>query len=218
MDSAIATAEGFGTPNATTINAANNPGAILYGPFAQSQGATGSLMSGAGANLAVFPTVAQGESAEDALVGEYAANGLTLQQLGQTWACGSDTTCQSSQANQNYVSTLAQQTGVPATTPLTSLSGANPGSPPATTGSAASNAITNAFTWGGMLNPSTWNPFSSSSGSNPSSSSSTSGFSWGRIGAFLLGLIVIAGAIYLFKDVREAVNSGGKSLVTAASI
>lgn len=49
-------------------------------------------------------------------------------------------------------------------------------------------------------------------GSNPFSAftSALSGFSYPRVGAFLLGLIVVAGGIYLFKPVQQVVSSGIK--------
>lgn len=209
LDAAIAQAEGFGTPNATTINAANNPGAITVPPSGQlPAGATGELTSGAGVNFAVFPSVAAGQAAEDSLINNYAEQGYTIQQLGQMWACGADATCQSSQANQNYVASLAAATGLPANTPLTTLQGQLPGSPPPVTNS--SSGTSSVFRPGGMVANTLGGTgcaiatlFGQGNGCSITGGSSTNapssaGLSFGRIGAFILGFIVIAGAIYLF--------------------
>jgi hypothetical protein len=56
----------------------------------------------------------------------------------------------------------------------------------------------------------------SSSTSNPLNPLSyLPSINWGRIAAFLLGLLLIAGGLYLIKDVRTTVNSNVRTLAEA---
>jgi hypothetical protein len=83
VDSLIGQFEGFGTAAAPSITAANNPGAIMYSPFAVSQGATGQSANG----TAVFPDLATGLSALDTLVGRKIDAGIdTPSALAESWA------------------------------------------------------------------------------------------------------------------------------------
>lgn len=117
IDQAIAQFEGFGTSAAPTITAANNPGAIQAGPFATAQGATGS--SG---GFAVFPDVATGTAAEDALVSRYAGAGYTLSDLINAWS-PPNAPGNSPEATQNYINFVANATGANPNTPVSQLSG-----------------------------------------------------------------------------------------------
>ena len=88
LDAAIGKAEGFGVAGAIpTVN--NNPGDIIGGAFATSQGATGTDSHG----FAIFPDAATGYAALDANLSAYqAANpNITLSGVASQWAPASGT-------------------------------------------------------------------------------------------------------------------------------
>ena len=149
---------------------ANNPGALQPGAFATQYGATGAMAVAGGQQIATFPTAAAGTAAEDALVGYYAGQGDTISQLVQNWSVGPNGT--PTQTTTNYTNSVASAVGVPASTPVSQLAGV---------GSSAIAAAPGTCSW-----------------SNPSACFSS--FSWGRVGAFALGLIGIVGAVFLLKD------------------
>lgn len=204
IDSFIAKLEGFGTPNATTINNANNPGSIIPGTFATAHGATGVMYTAGGQPVAVFPDALTGTAAEDALVQQYANNGASITDLVNAWAPPT-APGNSPGATQNYINNLASMLGVSPTSPVTSAEQAYDQSHGITPGStsSASSPITTAATSGitnAVLNALGLGAFAGTSGSS-------SAFSFARIGAFVLGFILIAGGLYLFKPVQEAVNT-----------
>ena len=191
LDEAIAKAEGFGQMGAIPT-LANNPGDITAGSWATAHGAVGSYTALGGQQIAKFPDVATGYSAEDALIaGNY--SGGTLADLAGGWLSGS-----SAQAQQNWLNTITQQLGVPASTPVSQTAGA------------ALSPATGAPSGPGLIDK-----------AKAALSGATSfalfgpGVSWGRAGAFFLGFIVIAGALYLFKPVQEVVNSTARAGVRA---
>lgn len=189
IDTGIANFEGFNLPGSRAARN-NNPGNIQYGPFAQNYGAIGSDSNG----FAIFPDTNTGFGATDALVGNYASQGLSLRQLINKWnppgASGN-----SQQINQNYVGSISQQTGINPDAPIagqSSMFGAGLG--------AIGDGILGSIPFLGPL----YNGaklFGSATGLNPLAS-----FSWGRIAAFILGMILIAGGLYMFKPVAEVVN------------
>lgn len=199
LDAAIGTAEGFGKPG-TIPTLANNPGDIVSGDFATAHGAIGSITAAGGKQIAVFPNSDVGTQAQDALVSNNYAGG-TLADLAQKWL-GTDA---DPNDVQSYAASLSQTLGVPASTPVTSLAGG--GSPstgvaaPPSTGvvQGAINAVTGAVT-----NAAAFSLFGP-------------GVSWGRAAAFLLGLIVLAGAIFLFKPAQDVIVSGVKRGAAAAA-
>ncbi len=79
LDAAIAEFEGFGK-SGTLATRNNNPGNLVYGPFAKSQGATGSEKG-----FATFPDVATGTEAMDNLLGNYASKGYNLKDTIDAW-------------------------------------------------------------------------------------------------------------------------------------
>lgn len=115
VDAAIAQIEGFGKPG-TLATVDNNPGNIITGNYAKSQGAIG-----ANNGFAVFPDVATGLQATDNLVGYYANKGASIQDLINSWApasAGNNPT--------SYAKDVANAVGATPSTPLSSLNGATP--------------------------------------------------------------------------------------------
>src|SRR5574337_481095 len=190
LDNAIAQFEGFGK-SGTIATLQNNPGDLAYGNFASQHGAVGPGIN----NIAVFPSAATGTAAEDALVSEYANQGATIQDLISKWA-PPNAPGNTPQSTQNYINFVTGQLGVSADTPVSST-GANSPAPGAGSSGPTASSITSSIS--NVLNP-------------------FSGFSPGRLGAFILGLILIAGGIYLFKPVQEVVNESVRSGVKAAAL
>jgi len=177
LDAAIAKAEGFGTPGAIPT-LANNPGDLIAGPFATAHGATGAIPAQGGQMIATFPDIATGTAATDALVSSKYAGG-TLADLSQGWLAGSDPTTQASWAD-----TVASTLGVPVNTPV----GATPPFVPPPAGVTAGTV--------GYQDPG--NPFASTlnklfgmTGIPGTSTAPGSALTWGRVAAFLLGLLFI---------------------------
>ena len=185
---AIARFEGFGT-SGTLATRNNNPGNLIPGSFSTAHGAVGE--SG---GFAVFPDYNTGFQAEDALIKNYADKGYTIEELLRAWAPPSS--AGNSEANtQKYIDFVSGKLGVPASTPISATAVPEykplPDTGPSFLGSVLDGIV----------------------GAPVSTLGTLFGVPWSRIGAFLLGLIIIAGAIYLFKPVQNVVN---KTAVTAA--
>lgn len=207
IDQAIANFEGFGTPG-TLAQRNNNPGNLMYGSFATSHGASGAVASPGGI-LAVFPDATTGAAAEDALVSQYANQGYTIQGLINAWAPGT-APGNTPQSTQNYVNNVASIVGVPASTPLSQVAGVSPTTgqinlPGVTQGSSPSllSSILSGIT-GPSLTP------------GLPSLTGALGFSWGRVGAFLIGIVAIIGALYLFKPTQEIIAAPVRAGTRAA--
>jgi hypothetical protein len=184
LDAAIGTAEGYGKPGAIPT-LAQNPGDLVAGPFATAHGATGAITAANGQQIATFPDFTTGQAAEDALVANNYTGG-SISDLAANWLAGSPAADQ-----QNWANTVASQLGVPASTPVTSLAG---GGSPQASGVAAPSSSPG---WAqSAINFITGN----------SGTVSGTGFTWSRVAAFMLGLIVLAGAIFLFKPAQQAVG------------
>lgn len=179
LGAAIGVAEGFGIAG-TIPTLANNPGDIVYGPFAITHGATGiPLTASNGQLIARFPDVATGRAAEDALIsGNYA--GGSIRDLAAGWLAGS-----SKKAQDDWAATVAGKLGVTPDTPVLS----------AEAGGAA--------VIGGQVR--------STSSILDSVLSAPQ-----RIIVAVVGFIVLAGALYLFKP--EAVTAAVKTGAKAAAI
>ena len=176
LDAAIGKAEGFGVAGAIpTVN--NNPGDIIGGAFATSQGATGTDSHG----FAIFPDAATGYAALDANLSAYqAANpNITLSGVAAQWAPASGTGNNAATPS-TWLSnvTAGLGGGQNGNTPLSSLA--------ASTSNLASATATAATA-----------PLSALAGQL----SSVAGFfsSPLRFVAIALGLIAIAGAIFIYK-------------------
>lgn len=201
IDRAIAQFEGFGSSNAPTITNANNPGGLTPGTFATQYGAIGSTTTASGQPVAVFPNVATGNAAEDALIQKYIDSGASLNSLISAWA-PSNAPGNTPQSTQNYQAYAASQLGINPTLPLNSLNQSTttipsiPNIPPNLQGQAQQSA--NQFNQspagsGGLASLQTWAQLSIA-----------------RIGVFVLGLICVAGGLYLFKPIKEVVNKSIK--------
>jgi hypothetical protein len=199
IDAAIARMEGFGTPNVTpTI--ANNPGDLIYGPFAVNHGATGQTTNG----FAIFPTVAAGTGAEDALVQYYSNQGATLGSLLNAWnpptAPGNSPATTSAYA-QNIANILGVSLDTPVPDAEKGISTSTPpgNQPPILPQNTASVLGDLGSLLSGGLVP----------GFNLSST-------WSRIAGLLLALILIAVGIALFKPVSKIVVNTGRKAIAAA--
>lgn len=204
LDNAMSAFEGFGTPG-TIATRQNNPGNLQYGDFAIAHGATGVGTNG----IANFPDPATGFQAQDALVSMYASQGLSLQEMLQKYA-PPNAPGNTPATTSNYVNYVSNATGVAPNAPLSSAAGTGAGQP-MSQWDVAKNAILTGL-----------GPIGALAGKTPNSTGGTSlldltsGFSWGRAGAFFLGLIMIAGGIYLFKPVQEVVNGTARKAAKLA--
>jgi hypothetical protein len=167
----------------------NNPGAIMFGDFAQSYGATGAGPTG----LAKFPTPAQGYAAEDALIGSYARKGFTLRDLINKWAPPT-AKGNSTESTNNYVNSVAGKVGASPDTKISdivsgvlgTLTGVDPGG--------MGGTFTKANIVDGI------------------------GTYLSRIVAVVLGLICIFGGIILFKPVSDTVITTAKTAAKVAAV
>jgi len=202
LDAAIGQAEGFNTLGSIP-NLANNPGDLIAGPFATAHGATGSIASQGGQQIAVFPNVSQGTAAEDALIANNYSGG-SIQDLATSWLSGS-----SQAAQAQYASNLSSILGVPASTPVSSLAGSGS---PTSSGVAAPTASSSSPSFAQQAAN-----FLTTGSTNPAFGNVT----WGRAAGFILGLIVLAGAIFLFKPAQQVITSGvraGRRAVAGAAV
>lgn len=202
LDAAIAQAEGYNTQG-TIAQTQNNPGNLVYNDYTKSLGATGPGAKG----IAIFPDVETGMNAEDALVSHYATQGLTLDQLSQNWAPSNAPGNDASTPN-TWASNVASYLGVPTSTPAQALAGQTMG-PSSVTGTPSTlSSVTGSLKdLAGAALEST-GPLGALAGAV--ATGSLFGLPLSRIGAFLLALIVIAGAIFLFKPVQNIAVSAAK--------
>ena len=181
----------------------------MYGPFAVAQGATSQAPNG----LAVFNTPASGTAAEDALVQHYANAGYSLADMVNAWAppgAGNPN-------NANYIASVSQATGLSPNSPVAQAAAQTPAAQSQSqcawwdllcqqTGVSATDVVQNSNAGA---------PIASAS-SKPGSAS----FSFGRIAAILLGLLLIFGGLILLgaagvtsalesKHVRTLARAGG---------
>lgn len=192
LDTAIGQAEGFGKPG-TIPTLANNPGDLVAGPFSTAHGAIGSITAAGGKQIAVFPSADQGTAAQDALIANNYAGG-SIADLARSWL-GSDA---SQQSVDSYAGNLSSALGVPASTPVTSLAG---GGSPSTSGVASPSIISKVGS--AVANVVSYTIF---------------GLPLTRAAAFLLGLIVIGVALFLFKPTQQVIVSAAKKGAAAATV
>ena len=221
LDQLIAKQEGFGTPQAFTITQANNPGALAPGSFATQHGATGTAYTAGGQPVAIFPDIATGTAAEDALVKYYADQNSTIADLINAWS-PANAPGNSPAATNAYIQNVAAGLNATPGTPVTQ----------AETSYDALNNITNTLGTGQGTNPTTLPPNTSlpsgSSSTTAAAPSSGAGcvpswsnawcLSFGRVGAFLLGLILIAAGLVMFKPVQQTVVQTGKVAAKAGAL
>lgn len=214
IDQTIAQFEGFGKPGTlATVN--KNPGNIIAGDFATAHGATGS-----NAGFAVFPDVATGNAAQDDLVSKYINNGASLSDLISAWS-PANAPGNSPSSTQNYINFAAGKLNVDPSQPLNSLpnlptlgqpnapaqsaASSNPAAATSSTGQKYNCSLLSSDYWmhGGAADY-------KSQCNSTNAATAASAFSFGRIGAFILGLIFIAGGIYLFKGTQMVIQTGGR--------
>lgn len=217
IDAVISQFEGFGTANAPTITNANNPGAITAGPWAIQNGATGSVVNpSSGQSFATFPDITTGLQAEDNLVSQAANQGATLSDLIAKWA-PPNAPGNSQTATTNYTNTVANQLGVSPSTPVSSLAGVTAPNTPLPTGTATTgpSLLPSSSTLGNIANgvASAVIP-----GYNAISNLSSPSISWGRIAAFLLGLILIGAGLFMFKTTQTIIQTGVRAGRGVASL
>lgn len=212
VDNAIAKFEGFGIPGSVATRT-NNPGNIAAGDFATQHGAIGNQNG-----FAVFQDPTSGTAAEDALVSLYAQKGASISDLISSWSPAT-APGNTAQGTQNYIDYVSSALGVPSNTPLSSVSGG--ATPPIASSTSAPTQnvwqrILNGFTGGASLLKDPNALAGAITGTAASGLQTSTGFSYGRIGAFLLGFILIVGGIYLFKPVQEVVHATARNAVKAA--
>lgn len=204
LDSLISQFEGFGKEGVpATVN--NNPGNIIAGSFATAHGATG-VNNG----FAVFPDPITGAQATDALIGHYDSMGLSVSDLINKWAPGS-APGNTPAGTQSYIDFVSGKLGVPADTPINVAEKKTPENGGSTTGGSSSPSITQRIFQGALdtVAPGMGTLLGSTT------SGGTPALSFGRIGAFILGFVFIAGGLYLFKPVQNIVNTGVRGAIEA---
>jgi len=191
LDEAMAQFEGFGKAG-TLATRNNNPGNIIESAFAYSHGAVG-----ASSGFAVFPDVDSGYQATDALVASFAAKGATVASLINAWS-PSTAPGNTSIGTQNYINFVTGKLGVTPDTKVSDLA-----NKPAPTSTAASIIDKLGSISTSMMDIVTGKTLASS---------------WGRVGAFIVGLIFIAAGLFLFKPAQQIMISGTKKAISAGAI
>lgn len=217
LDAAIANIEGYNI-GGTIARTQNNPGNLVYNDYTKSLGATSKGYNG----LAVFPDADTGMKAEDSFLTVLANKGQTIDDISKTWAPAA-APGNTPATPGNWAQQVASYLGVKTDTDISSLKTGTQGpSTDATTTPASSvtgaPSTTSKIT--GVLGDAA-NLALSSGVAGPLgmlASGTLFGLPISRIGAFLLALIVIAGAIFLFKPVQEVVKSGVKKGVALAAV
>lgn len=188
LDAAIAQAEGYNIPG-TIPSLANNPGDIIAGPFASAHGATGSITAAGGQQIATFPDPATGLSATDALVASKVAGGaMDITSLAQSWLGSSASPADVSNYAGNIAGALTAA-GTPAS-PSTALSSLSTAA-----GGTSSNLL-------GKIASNVIGP----------------NISFGRVGAFIVGLLFILGGILALKPAQSIVVNAGRKAASAVAV
>jgi len=196
VDLLIAQNEGYGTYQAPSITYGNNPGAIMYGPFAQSLGATGANDNG----TAIFPDHQTGMNALDTLVSQKIGGGLnTPAALINSWA-PANAPGNSQAATDNYIQSVAAGLGIGANDPI-----------PSTTAAANTPWWNKSFgeLFGTRPAGSTVNPFTGLTHAAEAGGAKSSGIfggfpSFAQIAAFVIGAGLIIGGIFFLRPVQSA--------------
>ena len=224
IDSLISQFEGYGnTETAPSITSGYNPGAIMWGPYAQSYGATGANPNG----TAVFPSYEAGVSALDNLVGQKIAAGAnTPDSLAQSWAPATapGNTSASTVAYAEYIA-RGLGIGVGDTIPQTSEAGSNSGQagpwipgasntvqPGAITGSGAGGAGGGFWDWIDQQTTD-WLPGYSAVKATGSALQTAAAVSWwqgltlGQITILAVGLILLIAGLFSLRPVQAATTT-----------
>lgn len=230
LDSAIANFE-------NTKPSYNNPGGIMPGTFATSEGASGVAPNG----IATFPDYTSGQTALDDLVQQYASQGATPASLINAWAPPT-APGNSPESTSNYINSVASQTGLDPNTPIPGQALAYDVPPQSAPSGGAGSFISGLGTVvGGILNIGAGTVVGNVTAGGvitagnavtglESSVSSIGGilgqitgiantftslfknWSFGRVGTITAGVLVLGGGLLLLRPVRDTVTSGIKSL------
>lgn len=202
IDAAITQYEGFYPGSRSYRN--NNPGNLMYGPFASGLGAIGADPQG----FAQFATVQQGFGAMDQLVASYSRRGYDLGSTLTSWNGGGANT-------PDYINFVSQKTGVDPHDPL----------------SQAERDSNNASWWDAFLAAVRLNPADAAGaigsvldeklGTQSVKNTAAKmifGISFNRLGALILGILFIIAGLMSFKEVQQVVIQAGKTAVSAATV
>lgn len=184
---AIARFEGGLTPGTIAYNN-NNPGNLKYSYWETQYGASEGVNG-----FALFPSFGSGMDALNARVTELENSGDSIAQLIHTWA-GSQYPGNSSQSESNYVNFVAQKTGLNATQPINQQT---------------SSWLHHALSF--------LNMFGALPGNSPiDKAKHFAENDVSRMVTGIIGLICIAGAIYLFKPTQTVIKSAVDTAKTTA--
>lgn len=140
--------------------------------------------------FASFPSPEAGFAAQDALVSSYAERGSSIADLITAWSPPTGIG-NSAESTQNYIDFVSSKLGVPPDTKLSDLKKTPESSNSDSMLSRAKDLGTKIlFPWANL--------------------------DWGKLGIFLLGLIAIAGGIYLMQPVRDRIIEAAKTASVAA--
>lgn len=169
----------------------NNPGALKYSDWEAQFGATA-----APSGFAQFPTAAAGWDALKARVAQLVQGGSSLSSLINTWAPAADNNTN----NPARIGQLAQQTGLNPSRPIATqiMTGGDP-----TMGS-----------YGG--DPT----MSGNSNSLPETAaqSTDTGFTWGRVALFLVGVVCLIGGLMMFRQTQIVIEQATKTGARVAAL
>lgn len=193
---AIGTFEGFQVPG-SLAQQNNNPGNLVYSPW---ESAYGGESNGAG-GFASFPDASSGYAALQARLSQLESQGASISDVVNAWA-GPQYPGNTQASADNYTNFLAQQTGLDPNTPLSQAL-------------ASQGSMSN---FGFTSTPQSKSINSSLTSVNPIKQlenwiiSNAERFSTG-----IIGLIAIAGAIYLFKPTQTVITKAASNVKEAAS-
>ena len=176
IDTAIATAEGYGHPNAIPT-LANNPGDLALGNLGN-----GTL----GHGITIFPSPQAGIAALDNQVGRIANGSSANYSPGESIASIGQTYAGKGQQGTNWSSIVAKILGQTVTSALFPTMG----------------AVGNTSNLAGAINPNTNIVGGTSTIASP--------FNLGRVAAGIIGLICIAGGIFMLKSSQTIIQTTGK--------
>lgn len=195
LPNAIASFEGYGITG-SLAQQNNNPGNLVYSPWESEYGGE----PGGSGGFASFPDASSGMAALKNRLSQLISQGDSISDIVDTWA---GTQYGNSQASvDNYTNFLSQQTGIDANTPLSQA--------------LASQGKMTAF--GFTLTPESKSINSKLTSINPITELET----WitsnaERFATGIIGLIAIAGAIYLFKPIHQVVSKSVDAVKSTAS-
>ncbi len=163
--------------------------------------------------FAIFPDAATGFAAANDLVAKYAAQGATVDSLINKWA-PANAPGNTPQSTANYVDYVSKAMGVTPNTPVSATK-------------SNTDIINSILDWWPGMKPNAQSPEDAQKAGEAAYAKQTAstlfGLDIGRVAAFLLGLICIAGAIYLFNpeyanNVASSVSEGVSGVAAVAAV